>query len=502
MASLQPTPSNVSIELPSWFGGGVPRAFLQKADLHVWPSRTGKKLRIQTGESYRRQRPLLLELLDLAGPTMRAPRFESVANATRGHDFEHVDLGEPILKRLAGLQARVDSSDDILDSLYYWKVACSLITGRELPTHIEKVHRSLVATKLQGSPDQRPLSNASAHILLRSRILLFRAKLPTIMLRVAHDEQLAQGETAHVQRLIDAGESAFASGEGLLAGMYSFDSYVGPLLGALSPGVWGFAGIRGFGLVVFGFGRCLNGVSSEPAEMLHLLLPGVRPSGAPYQLPDFDADTCSSALRWWVNRLCNFFGVLSDPVVFADSSGGYNAARHHQVLMTAEQLFQRVTSIVTSYRDEHARRALLFTVLDTVERFTRRDIETLCRYSSAKKTLEMVKASIPEAAQPLLIPGAERGLAALKDLQKGFFLHGSPDLSIEKATARYVRVLRNATHGHGSNKIGNRTDVADLLARHNGDIPSDLPMLGYLYLLGILAEPDTIRKILQSDVLR
>ena len=66
----------------------------------------------------------------------------------------------------------------------------------------------------------------------------------------------------------------------------------------------------------------------------------------------------------------------------------------------------------------------------------------------------------------------------------------------EPAAAEYIKVLRNATHGFGSNK-SNRTGITNtLLAHHNGTVPQDLPLLGYLYLLDVLSRPEIVARSL------
>jgi hypothetical protein len=56
----------------------------------------------------------------------------------------------------------------------------------------------------------------------------------------------------------------------------------------------------------------------------------------------------------------------------------------------------------------------------------------------ATKTLERLRTAIPPHAAELLLPGAERGVAALRNVQDGFYLlrqSGVPELEvIEKRT--------------------------------------------------------------------
>lgn len=108
----------------------------------------------------------------------------------------------------------------------------------------------------------------------------------------------------------------------------------------------------------------------------------------------------------------------------------------------------------------------------------------------------------------MLLPRAERAVAALQQLQDGFFLPSRvssrsirlPDsngvdraVPLESAAASWLRVLRNAGHGFGSRPKVKARDEA-LLVAHDGSVPTDLPDLAYLYLLQLLARPDLLRR--------
>jgi hypothetical protein len=72
-------------------------------------------------------------------------------------------------------------------------------------------------------------------------------------------------------------------------------------------------------------------------------------------------------------------------------------------------------------------------------------------------------------------------------------------LAPEKAAIEYIKMLRDATHGFGSNKASLVPRTNALLAHHNGDLPHDLALLGYLYLLDILLQPEAVRSVLYSN---
>lgn len=66
------------------------------------------------------------------------------------------------------------------------------------------------------------------------------------------------------------------------------------------------------------------------------------------------------------------------------------------------------------------------------------------------------------------------------------------------AAAHYLKVLRDATHGHGSNKDNAKGKTNSLLAQHNGRVPHEIAGLGFLYMLDVLARPDLLRRLLSS----
>jgi hypothetical protein len=151
----------------------------------------------------------------------------------------------------------------------------------------------------------------------------------------------------------------------------------------------------------------------------------------------------------------------------------------------------------------------MFTVLDSLEGVRGGNFLMMCKLSHATKVLAELESSLPSPAAEVLLPAARRAVEALGTMQDGFFirrqlgtrevelqLKGSSVrfLSLEEATARYLKVLRDATHGHGSDKESAKAMTDALLAHHDGDIPHDVGLLGYLYLLEVLMHPERVRQ--------
>ena len=151
----------------------------------------------------------------------------------------------------------------------------------------------------------------------------------------------------------------------------------------------------------------------------------------------------------------------------------------------------------------------MFSTMDTFENLLGRNILDLCHPTQAARALSRLRETIPSAAQPVLLPAADRAVNAVAAVGAGFFLTDREDridrgdgkfpMTRDDATAQLLKLLRNATHGHGPQKGGKRRmDMSNqLLARHDGNVPSDVALLGHLYLLELLSEPDRLRRILR-----
>ncbi|MGK5682335.1 hypothetical protein [Actinoplanes sp. URMC 104] len=485
----------VTIQIPPWFWGGASRGYFSAAGLHARD--VGGVIRIRTDESYHRTRPRLVTEQAIAGPGKRKPAFADLASAAARTGFESRVLEPATAQELDELGRRAAASGDLVDRFEHLRLTASVVPHARLPDHIEHAYRALTSTTLEGDPSVLPFAHAGIHLVQRDPMLLHRTKLPAVLLRLRYDEKLRSGQTRHLSELLAERKPAFASGQDMLRGLYLLDDYIGPLLGSLTPDVWGFAGHRSFGAILFSLGTTVAGTRRGPAEMLHLL-PHLSRSATTWSRPQLAASSCGNAVRWWANGLNEFFGVLSDPVVFADASDTYDPAAHHQALMTAEQLFARVATMLTLHRDVRAQMVLFFTVMDTLERMTGKPIETLCELTHVRKVFAGLQQSIPAPAAAVLLPLAERGVVALQDLQQGFFLDAAALGTRERAAARYVKLLRNATHGHGAKKAGSVQETNLLLAAHNGAVPPDLAMLVFLHLLVLLAHPRELRRHLSG----
>lgn len=501
-------PSSTIMQVPPWAWNNDPAKLLTKAGFHAQPIdgvSSGRWL-VRTVEDYLRIHPDLVKVDHLAGPALRQPRFELLDS------FVVAKEANKKSKRIeAALRSRADraaQTGEPVDYFSLWQLHTITVPGNDLLATVKDIHSELLKIRVQGEQAELVFNHAGVHVIRRMETLIHRVKIVSVLLRVEYDDKLRAGDTAHVRKANESGDMIFSASEKLYDGIYLFDAYLAPLLGALTPGIWAIGAHREFGTIIHSLGRPLAGTTGDAAELLQLL--PVQADAEAVEFSTLSESACSMAIEWYATRLNELFGVLSNPAVFSVRSGEYSPPKHLHALLTVEQLFRRVSSIQSTHRDVNARRVLFFSVLDTLERLTGRSIEVHCDPDFAEKVLANLEQNIPPLAAEVLLPAGRRGVAALKRLQDGFYLQrytGNVEVDVrgpsgviskmdmKKAVAEYVKMLRNATHGHGTNKPGRIELTNSLLAQHDGDVPHDLGLLGYLYLIDFLMRPDVIERV-------
>ncbi|HXL88587.1 MAG TPA: hypothetical protein VN969_06305 [Streptosporangiaceae bacterium] len=501
-------PNVAEVNLPPWLGGGDPSGFFENSGLvaeRIGNSAT--RWRISNKVPWDQGRPILVTVNDIAGPGQALPRFNLLSLMVQAERLEESTPNE-IIKEVNRMGERAETSKNPVDSFAWVQMATIAMPAPQLRDWLTRTYEGFTSTGMENDFNDKVFANAGIHIVRRSLELLHRIKLASVSLQLSSDYTFDTKTLEQIKRdAHSSGESIFASSEGLYDGIYTLDAYLAPLYGSLIPAVWAFPASRILGVIIFSLGQPLAGSPGRPTELLHLL-----PSQGPTEsssIPSLTSTASSKAIRWWISKLNDLLTILSDPTVFTDQHGVYVPSQHLHTQLTVEQLFRRVFSMQDALRDSQARRVLFFTALDTLDRLTAHNIETLCDLEHAKSVFSKLKSIIPVEAAEILLPGAERGVSALERLQDGFFIGrrtgtgkvewsdpelGPQSLDPGKAAAHYIRLLRDATHGHGTKfaKRQQRTDA--LLTNHNGKIPHDLGWLSYLYLLDLLARPDDLRQ--------
>jgi hypothetical protein len=505
-------PTTAEIELPSWLGGGNPSGFLEQSGLlaeRVGLSTT--RWRIENKVSWEQGRPVLITVDDLAGPTQALSRFDLLPAIAQSEASAAPAL-DKIVEEVNRMGELAQITRNPVDSFAWVQMVTTVIPAPELQQWLAHTYENFVSVGMESNADDKVLASAGIHLVRRAPELLHRIKLASVSLQLASDSSFASKTLEQIQQQANAaGETIFASSEGLYDGIYTLDAYLAPLFGALVPAIWAFPAPRMLGVIVFTLGQPLAGSRGRPTELLHLL-PSQGPA-ASSSIPSLSPAASSEAIRWWVDRLNDLFTILSDPIIFTDRTGVYLPAQHLHAQLTVEQLFRRVFSMENALRDSQARRVLFFTIMDTLDTLAAQGIETLCDLRHAETTFAKLKSVIPAGAAEVILPGAERAVEALEQLQEGFFIgrrqgitkfewadpkFGPQSMELNKAGAHYIKLLRDATHGHGAKLARRRPRTDALLTHHNGRIPHDLGWLGYLYLLDLLTRPEDLRQRLYA----
>lgn len=506
-------PRSAVIRIPLWFWGGQVPSYFSAAQLHVVRAGSGD-LVVEAEERRSGRRPGLVQLRDLAGPALASPNFDILTTLDRE---AHARIGlspatrnSAITRRIQELVGRTggEGVGGLSAGLSAHQLQTITATTEDFAATVQAIHEDIRDIRLRESGEQA-YPNSSTHLVYSSGVVLHRAKLASVLLRIGHDERLRSADLAEAIAANARGEVVFAASGGLNEGIALLDAYMAPLLGAMSPFVWAVPATRASGTIIYALGTQIRGTEPEAAEPLHLL--PSRGAAEAQSAPTLATRSASAAIKWWTRRLDTVLSIFSDLAVYTDTSGLYVPSKHLHAQLSVDQLFRRVGSIQKVYRDSDARNVLLFTALDTLNRLTSRTLSEMCTLQFAQRTLRNLETKMSAEVAALLLPGARRAVAALAELQNGFFLarqSGTPDitfvdeagvqqtLTLEAATAEYVRVLRNATHGHGSNRKDAKLRTDALLAHHNGYLPHDLGLLAYLYLLDMMSNPDSLRRTL------
>jgi hypothetical protein len=346
--------------------------------------------------------------------------------------------------------------------------------------------------------------------------LIRRIRLPGIMFRFDQDPDAMNTLTA-VSGGHGGPEFYFSSSADWFQSVIAMTDYVGPLLGCLTPRFWGFSSNRALSVILLSLGMDISGLRSAPMEPIQLLpLSGPTERTLPPVL--LASTSCIDAIDWWVMRLNQMFGYLSDPTTFKDCNGIYAPHEHHHWLLTFGKVFALTTSLQCSARDVTAQRALMNGILDAFsDTIMGIPFDRLCTLSYAKEKADSLRDKMPKTVAALLMPAVDRAVDALAAVQDGFFMQQQrgdqavrlrqPDgsweeLSPERAAAKLLQIHRNATHGFGHRKGARKKNERDasLLVHHHGQLPSDIVLLPYLYLLDTMCDPDRVRQDIARKV--
>jgi hypothetical protein len=303
----------------------------------------------------------------------------------------------------------------------------------------------------------------------------------------------------------------FAPGTGLgRSMMFGFSSYTDSLLMTASPWLIGMSAPRRSGSLMILFGEARPGWGGEvSANILDLLRPpGVGKTGLSVARPDVGPANIEAALTHWVSRLNVLFGLATDVANFVDGQGRYLVAEHLGALLSLERLFASVQGLLAHARNEgDVRLSLAFSLLDQLQGLGFDTWPSMLSASEAAIKLGKLEEQIPGPARDLMLTRCQPAVAALVALTNGIDLAERVEdgqirlrtkagaweqFSLEEATWRYLRLIRNANHSF-TELMRDPRDVSIMVA-HKGEIADELADLGLLHALRYLHDPVVPRK--------
>ncbi|OZC42696.1 hypothetical protein CH289_27290 [Rhodococcus sp. RS1C4] len=311
-------------------------------------------------------------------------------------------------------------------------------------------------------------------------------KLPQIFLRLQYntvEEIIAESKT-------DPDALAFQSSSALLEGTIFGGLYYAPLLGNLSPTMWGFAAPRFGQLIIYSLGRRLpglgQGASRDALDTLRILShdnPSRDFDKESYDSGKLHKAAFSEAVDWWTSRLNQTLLDLFAPITYVDAQQNYAPTAHQRWMLNFEQLLARISAITRHPRDHNAQLMLMFPAMDILgDTFTGSNgIGQLMTPQRLRKRIAAIETHVPARILPLIMAPAYRALRASEQVVDGFFVPSrDPDSTETSRLLQLWNARRNTTHGFNNN--------AQVLAEHSGHLPSDIVLVPMVYLLDILTD--------------
>jgi hypothetical protein len=322
------------------------------------------------------------------------------------------------------------------------------------------------------------------------------SKLPQILIRLKRERVTDIVASAKE----NPGELAFNASGALLDGTIFGGRYFAPLLGSMSPLLWGIGAPRLGQVIIYTFGGAING-RGKGARRDHI--DSLRFLDQHHPAQDFDTTSFndvalhkaaySEAVDWWASRVDKLLRDLFSPATYVDSNDVYRPEAHQLWMLNVEQLLSRIGAILRHPADEAAQLMLMFSALDILGDSIAGNSGAggLMVPSRIRKRIATIKDRVPDRIAPLILAPAQRALAAAERTADGFFVSSpNPDATTESRLLRLWNARRNATHGFGGN--------AEILADHSGLLPADVVLVPMVYLLDLLTDREGLLKRIAS----
>jgi hypothetical protein len=447
--------------------------------------------KIQLEERITKQRGNLFQVVRLG----QAGRNPVPNNFLPLRTLVHVDATRAIRERVQGLFPPLNAltRDDLAEWAYARTIRRSVDDSPDLPS---KVYQDF--TELRNV-----FNDAEVYLVKATETLQYRIGVARLLLSIEDAPQLfatKPGEKGKGNFTFNATRNLYTD---VILGLSSF---LLPVLLSGSPYVYGFTAPRAGGVIVYTLGVPVLGNPIRPDKLLDLAVVGSMSRRIVTRRPnDITAETLNSTLHWWITQLDELHTELTDPTMYTDSNGEYDARSGYATVLSMHQVFTNVAALLKHESDSHTRRMLAFDTMDSLEGMRQLAFHEMCELGRAQRELTALEAAMPETVAKVLLPRARNAVAGLEAMQKGFSSsprfspsgirlptkngRGEEMVGLDRAVALYLRLLRNAGHGFaGKHDQAQMRDKA-LMTSHNGSIPYYLADLAYLYLLRLVTQP-------------
>ncbi|WP_067891760.1 hypothetical protein [Nocardia vaccinii] len=472
----------MKISVPPQMYGGNPAGLLERLGLRVdrAPSESDTDWEVSA-------KPIdLIKAQTLHGPALKRSRFDVSRAPTPtvpgGIPADKSDVFNRYARALDAHPTLPSRFERIRQMLF-------AVPDDEVPAAIKwgsDVLAALPLTHPDGSTE--PLfPKHSVHDIRVSDIAYRWSKLPQVFLRLKYNSVAEIVKSS----MDDPSALAFQSSGALLEGTVFGGLYLAPLLGNLSPNVWGFGAPRVGQIIVYTFGRQIGGrgEGATPHAIDSLEALTYHHSARGFDVEALDDATLhkaaySDAVDWWAERIDKTMADIFAPTSYIDKNGFYAPEAHQRWMLNLEQLLSRISAITRHPRDEVTQLMLMFPAMDILgDSFTGSNgIAQLMSPKRIQKRIAAIEEHVPDRIKPVIMAPAYRALAAANQVADEFFITSpNPDTTTESRLQQLWNARRNTTHGFGGKG-------SEILAEHTGRLPADIVLVPMVYLLDILTD--------------
>lgn len=486
----RPVAPLVSMTVPAWMTGGDPKGLGEMCSWEMKPAgEESTQFLVRTKEGVHGNRPKFLSIQKMSDARSHGDLGAYVSRTNRLRSMDTL-VPPQAWEAAQKYHDRVLENNPDEPSAFLMATTMLISAAPTAAVLADVIHKTFSEGIIPTAPD------ASCHIIEVSTKLSFRFTANRALLdtRKPTVDLVDDGQVG----LIFQTASHLTSDTTL-----GLSSYLDCMGSSLSPNVWAFTIGRPGAVVLFVFGKAISGQYNLPRDVIQLLAPAMhrKLERSSDGRPQIEPKVYERAANWWVRQLDILFSVATEPANYTHE-GQYDPMMAVQKLLTLEQTFRDCQSIATNTRDQHAKISLAFQALTRMEGLVSHwNLNKMFSLSDAQGLLETIKEAIPDQLHPVFLPRAEKARAALKLMQKGFFLAdregqenvmlprkkgGEERVSRAKASTEWLILYRNSLHGFDQKSSPRQ---AALLAAHNGQIPGEIADLAWLHLLAMMANP-------------